>query len=605
MYWRRFNLTGEPFSLTPDPAFLFFSPVHAEAFAALKVGLQERRGLITMIGEVGTGKTTLVYSLLSNLGPEVHTAYISNPRISFDSMLRTAMRDFGAKHRAKNSAALLTAFNEFLQRCAHNNTTAALVIDEAQNLSNETFEDLRLLSNFETYKHKLLQIILVGQPELDVKLRDPSLRQVAERVAVRCHVNPLTAQQSRQYIEHRLASVGGSTHIFTEAALRLIIRRSRGIPRTLNILCHNAMLFAFGVGKERVTRSMAVEAIAEKEGRGLVRLRSPLSGWLPSTGRYHNYSILSKSRAATIAGIATAAALTGLIIAPSTPQPEAVAPLSTPATPTAEPRDIDFSAVNHRSLEQPVAVYPQTRTVIEDTPFETTPHEIVDDIPRPGALDDLERMRAAAWAKTHIPEDVLEPPRQDTTPSVWQSDPAPTQVVVDETFVDEIEVAPVVKTQSEFLSETSSTPQEQQRNDLDTAQPAEPQAAHASAILATEQHQTEQPQEYLVGTQEIENDTAPAVPETDAPSVGEVLTAVNAPEAMPTDDDDTLIVHIEQGRSLSGLLVALYGRYSTDLVGRIKELNPHITDPNMILAGDTLRFPTSRSAIVVNDEESR
>ena len=246
MYWEHFNLKGEPFSLTPDPAFLYLSAVHAEAYAALIVGLRERRGLLAMIGEVGTGKTTLVYSLLSRLGPEIHTAYISNPRLSFEGILRSALRDFGVQCDDIQASDLLEAFDRFLLRCAEEGTTAALVIDEAQNLPNETFEDLRLLTNFETYKNKLLQIVLVGQPELDAKLRDPSLRQVTDRIAVRCHVNPLTPRETRSYIQHRLAACGGSSDVFTEAALKELVRRSLGIPRTINVLAHNAMLFAYG-----------------------------------------------------------------------------------------------------------------------------------------------------------------------------------------------------------------------------------------------------------------------------------------------------------------------------------------------------------------------
>ena len=222
MYWRHLNLTAEPFSLSPDPAFLYLSPVHAEAFAAITMGLRERRGVMTMIGEVGTGKTTLVYSLLSGLGPDFHTAYISNARLSFDGILRSALQDFDVPCEGSDHVSLLDSFNQFLHRCVNEGTTAVLVVDEAQNLSYETFEDLRLLSNFETYRHKLLQIVLVGQPELDTKLRDPALRQVAERVAVRCNVNPLTLAQARQYIDHRLRAVNGSITLFTKPALRLL-----------------------------------------------------------------------------------------------------------------------------------------------------------------------------------------------------------------------------------------------------------------------------------------------------------------------------------------------------------------------------------------------
>jgi general secretion pathway protein A len=272
MYASHFGLRTEPFSLTPDPSFLYLSPDHAEALAGLKIGLENRRGLMLMIAEVGMGKTTLLYSMLDQLDPQVHTAYLSNTRLSFDDLLRQALADLGQPCASRERIDLLTALNTFLHERASAGETAALIIDEAQNLDEATFEDLRLLSNYETYTDKLLQIVLVGQPELDTKLARPSLRQVTERVAVRCHINPLTHSESIRYLEHRLRVAGGSTSLFTPAALRLITWKARGIPRRLNILCHSAMLFAYGRGASRVSFREARAAIREKQGRGLVTI---------------------------------------------------------------------------------------------------------------------------------------------------------------------------------------------------------------------------------------------------------------------------------------------------------------------------------------------
>ena len=266
MYVHHFGLQAEPFSLTPDPAFLYRSPGHAEALAALEIGLRSRRGFMVMIGEVGTGKTTLLYSLLTRLGSEVRTAYISNTKLSFDDMLQEALTDFGIPCPGLDRLDRLMTLNTFLRRCAVEDTTAALVIDEAQNLDGEAFENLRLLSNFETFTSKLLQIVLVGQPELEIKLRHPSLRQVAERVAVHCHVNPLSRAESRKYVQHRLECAGGSFALFSPAALRLLLRRAHGIPRRINIICHNALLFAYGAEAERVARSHVRAAAREREG---------------------------------------------------------------------------------------------------------------------------------------------------------------------------------------------------------------------------------------------------------------------------------------------------------------------------------------------------
>ena len=196
-FWRdHFQLRAEPFSLTPDPAFLYLSEGHAEVLAGLRLGLLERRGLIVATGEVGTGKTTLLYSLLSTIGGDVETAYIANTTLTFDELLESALEDFGAPLSGVRRLDLLASLNRFLVASAERGKNVALVIDEAQNLSDRIFEELRLLLNFETYTQKLLQIVLVGQPELGGKLRAPHLRQVADRIAVRCDLGALNASDT-------------------------------------------------------------------------------------------------------------------------------------------------------------------------------------------------------------------------------------------------------------------------------------------------------------------------------------------------------------------------------------------------------------------------
>jgi len=219
-----------------------------------------------MIGEVGTGKTTLVYSLLSQLDSQIETAYLSNTLLSFEEILVSVLRDFGVSCESHRRLDLIEALNAFLRRAATEGRIVVLVIDEAQNLSHEAFEGLRLLLNFETYKTKLLQIVLVGQPELAVRLGRPGLRQVRDRVAVRCRLESLDRRESKGYIEHRLATVGGSSEIFTRPALALLVRRSRGIPRRINILCHNSMLFAYGKDLVRVHRAIVAQAIRDVDG---------------------------------------------------------------------------------------------------------------------------------------------------------------------------------------------------------------------------------------------------------------------------------------------------------------------------------------------------
>jgi type II secretory pathway predicted ATPase ExeA/phage tail protein X len=273
MYAEHFGLAAEAFALTPDPGFFYSGPDHMEALAGVKLMIEAQRGLAVVVGEVGTGKTTLLYNLLSDLGPSVRTAYLSNSRLSFAELLRLALADFGAPCEGRDKADLLQALNRFLRGCASEGATAALVIDEAQNLELDVFEDLRLLSNFETYDAKLLQIVLVGQPELEDKLADPRLRQVADRIAVHCRIEPLGREDAATYVAHRIACAGGTSDLFTPAAIRLVVRASGGFPRRINMLCHDALLFAFARGERRVSAAAMRSAIGQRTRLGGARRR--------------------------------------------------------------------------------------------------------------------------------------------------------------------------------------------------------------------------------------------------------------------------------------------------------------------------------------------
>ena len=306
-----FQLANEPFSLTPDPNFFFLSTGHAEMLAGLKLGLLERRGLIVATGEVGTGKSTLLYSLLEQIEDRVETAYISNTALTFVEILESALRDFGAPLAGHRRLDLLDALNSFLLASAEKGKIVALIVDEAQNLSDRTFEELRLLLNFETYSQKLLQIILVGQPELGSRLRAPHLRQIADRIAVRCDLGPLNPSEVLPYIDHRVRAAGGSDEIFTNSALKLLVRRSHGIPRRINVLCHNSLLFAYGEGLPQVKRSHVVEA-----ARGMRQLKKPrlaavsqLLNAAAATPRRWTISLPRRVLLASLVGIGLAIAL--------------------------------------------------------------------------------------------------------------------------------------------------------------------------------------------------------------------------------------------------------------------------------------------------------
>jgi general secretion pathway protein A len=345
MYYEHFRLSGEPFSLTPDPAFLFLSEKHREAMAAVQYGLENGRGFITLIGEVGTGKTTILYSVLSQLGPEVAAAYVAYAAHTFDDLLTVALKDLGERPPAGASRLeLLEILQQMLLRRDEAGQRTALVIDEAQSLSDSTFEELRLLSNFETYTHKLLQIVLVGQPELQTRLRQQNLRQLQQRVSVRAIINPLDAGEMEAYIYHRLRQVGGDGRLFEPAAMHAIVRHARGIPRRANILGHSALLFAFGRSQPAVTLSTAREAIAEMDerttgwlGRGTLQRVSTLPSWhsLPPFGL-----VVAAAAALIVAGALLIAAGrsrsadSSTVAAAATPAP---APVGAPAPATDPP----------------------------------------------------------------------------------------------------------------------------------------------------------------------------------------------------------------------------------------------------------------------------
>ena len=262
MYEQHFDLTAEPFDLVPNPAFLYMGAQYREAMAALQYGLVERRGFITLIGEVGTGKTTILFNLLADMPDGVEAAFVSYADQPFPGLLSLLLTDLSVPHDPASETGMLSALQGELLNRAETGRTVAFVIDVAQNLSDQTLERLRLLSNIETSDRKLLQMVLVGQPELQARLRQQHLRQLNERVSVRAHLRPLARAEMDHYVAHRLERVGGSlSGLFTPAARRLLFWGARGIPRRANILFHNALLFAFGRGERVVSSRVAWEAI--------------------------------------------------------------------------------------------------------------------------------------------------------------------------------------------------------------------------------------------------------------------------------------------------------------------------------------------------------
>ena len=254
MYQSYYGFKEMPFNITPDPRFLYLSPTHQEALQHLKYGVREKKGFIVLVGEVGCGKTTLCRVFLNELDPAHYdTALILNPRVTETQMLKAILTDLGETKLARSQVDLVAQMNRVLLARIEAGRDIVLIIDEAQNLSFHVLEQIRLLSNLETDKQKLLQIVLMGQPELKTVLAREELRQLRQRILVHYELHPLSLNDVQHYIQHRLTLAGSMGRpSFTKWALRAIHRGSKGIPRIVNNLCDKAILSAFIRGSDEV-----------------------------------------------------------------------------------------------------------------------------------------------------------------------------------------------------------------------------------------------------------------------------------------------------------------------------------------------------------------
>ncbi len=270
MYLEFFGLRESPFAATPDPSYLYLSKKHREALSHMLYGIRERKGFVEITGEIGTGKTTLCKALLRQLDPAAKTAFILQPNLSDLQLLQRAVQDFGLNPARTHRLALLDELNRFLLDQMRLGNPVVLLIDEAQLLSLRLLEQVRLLSNFETDKQKLIQIILVGQPQLRDKLASPSLEQLRQRIAVRYHISPLDLDEVRTYVQHRM-QVAGSNGLpeWTEGGLEEVFRASRGVPRLINVICDRALLACYVLRVTSVTRDVVQRSYQELSGQVL------------------------------------------------------------------------------------------------------------------------------------------------------------------------------------------------------------------------------------------------------------------------------------------------------------------------------------------------
>jgi len=270
LYTEHFGLREAPFSLAPNPRYLYASEQHREALAHLVYGVKSEGGFILLTGEVGTGKTTIFRCLLERLPEKTKMAFVLYPKLTVEELLATICDEFGIEYPrgTTGTKTFVDLLNSYLLETSRQGFHAVLVIDEAQNLSLDVLEQLRLLTNLETDRRKLLQVILLGQPELREMLDRPEMRQLSQRVTARYHLDSLPMGDVEPYVTHRLAVAGASGRIFSPSALALVSRRSRGVPRVINLICDRALLGSFAQGTREVTRDIVRQAAGEVLGKG-------------------------------------------------------------------------------------------------------------------------------------------------------------------------------------------------------------------------------------------------------------------------------------------------------------------------------------------------
>ena len=308
MYERHFNFSDNPFTIAPNPRYLYLTDRHREALAHLTYGLQENGGFILLTGEVGTGKTTVCRCLLERIPDNVHLALVLTPALGANELLEAICDEFGVAHeKGATTKGLTDALNRYLLEVHAQGQRAVVVIDEAQNLDVAVLEQLRLLTNLETNEQKLLQIILIGQPEFLEQLERPELRQLSQRIVARFHLTPLKASEVQAYVAHRLKIAGGNASVFPRSVTLRIAQLSKGVPRVINLLCDRALLGCYVQEKHQVDMRTLEQAAREVFGERKVSRKETRRGWEMQTFRRRRWA-LPTAAAVAVAAVAAGAA---------------------------------------------------------------------------------------------------------------------------------------------------------------------------------------------------------------------------------------------------------------------------------------------------------
>lgn len=609
MYCGHFGFSEKPFDMTPDPKYLYLNRNNKEVFAALKYGIRDRRGFISIIGEVGTGKTTLLNAALDQLDENTKAAYIFNTSVTFDKILATTLFELGLKKSDESLSKIhaIDRLNNFAIEQLTAGGNVALIIDEAQNLDMKSLENLRLLSNLETRKHKLIQIVIAGQPELDAILQRQELRQLTQRINLNRYVIPLSEKETNDYIQHRLTVADyKGPNLFDRRAQKLIWEFSHGIPRKINILCDNALLTGYGVKKRRITTSLMQEAI-----RDLTRTPFVPAGALQNQSATHRIGRRRREttrwlprRWSLAAGLALMAVIIfglGLILGnPDLGWRENITRLSqgvflskktsqgggAGGIPTTERTGEDIQAKLNRAIEparvptEKVGTEPVPAGMTKDAPAPTLAVKAAD-VPTEKA--EAEPVAALEDTTAPAPEEKVEAGRVSAESIVTASVPT-----------DKAEVIPAPA--------------------LEVATgPAPAEEVEATSVLAEELETSRVTAGDVVATGVPEDKVDPistaAAPQTNALPESVGATEKTKKEVATVAQEETteesggsqllespreklqLALSIRPGDTLTAIIIQHYGSYNKETLRAVLHENPEIQDPDLIIAGETLKLP--------------
>jgi general secretion pathway protein A len=590
MYCDFYGMRERPFNVTADPRFLYLNGRYREALASLQYGISQRKGFVTLIGEAGTGKTTLLKKLLDDLDPATRTVFIFNTNVTFDEILEYTFSELDLPVNNGKRLYMLQRLNDYLLDELRSGRNVALLIDEAQDLDYSVLEDLRLLSNLETATEKILQIVLSGQPELGDKLGDPKLRQLRQRIAVNCRLVPLSREELSEYIQSRLAAAGCSEpKLFSREAEDRVFELSHGIPRLVNVLCDNALVIGYALGKKRVGADVVNEAAADllpgEAGKAAGAAPAPALADEPAIAAP---APVRRVSSAGIVAVVVVAIVVGLLSVGRTLLRSA----NDAATSEASiPSDV-IQPGTRLAQREPAVIEPRAagavgRVVEEVVPVEEAPRPARDSVPAIEALDrapseraDVEGTAEDRWVEPQ--EEVREEARADEVRE-------PAVAAAKLPLVPERPAGERVGTTTQW---TWPPPRTDPEGPAQAGREPEPRVA---AVEGDSLAALAEPEPVGHGEQAGGLDSAPEPGQPGEPPEGADYRVAQSRYRR---------VVVGRGDSFSAIAVRTYGQSSDTILDLMKLANPSVQDVNVIPIGKELRLPEFEGGLVFLQDRS-